>query len=139
MKTELNANAQTWVAALRSGHYSQTKGTLRRTKNDVDLFCCFGVACILYSNSVGGEWGTDGARDPWSDHIRFTEDDGTVKEFDLYASVMNWLGLATANGSYCDAEGHRLDLIELNDQYGHTFKQIAAVIESQPKGLFREN
>ena len=139
MKNELNPNAQAWVAALRSGNYSQTKGPLRRTKNDVDSYCCFGVACILYSNSVGGEWATDRARPPWDDQIGFTDDDGTFKEFDLSASVMDWLGLATPNGSYCDAEGHLLDLVEINDQYGHTFKQIAAVIESQPEGLFCVN
>lgn len=37
-----------WIAALRSGKYSQTKGTLR----DQEGFCCLGVAYDL----TGRDW-----------------------------------------------------------------------------------
>lgn len=39
---------QTWVAALRSGNYTQGHSSLR---DKDDAFCCLGVACDLFDSS----------------------------------------------------------------------------------------
>ncbi len=42
-----------WIAALRSGDYKQTIGTLRDATGS---HCCLGVLCELYSNNGKGHW-----------------------------------------------------------------------------------
>ena len=43
MKPKIKAR---WIAALRSGEYTQGRGQLR----DGDKFCCLGVLCDLHTN-----------------------------------------------------------------------------------------
>ena len=47
-----------WLAALESGKYKQTKGTLRQPKGDGKSYgyCCLGVLCNLAVNDGVGEW-----------------------------------------------------------------------------------
>jgi len=107
----LNENAQRWVAALRSGEYTQTTGRLRNG----DAFCCLGVACDLFDSS---QWTRD------YDY-----------EFDRYGvpdSVRDSLGLRDNAG----ANDNCASLAYHNDT-GSSFADIADIIESEPPGLFR--
>ena len=132
----LNENARAWVEALRSGDYTQTKRMLHRlSKERGSSFCCLGVACKLYIDSVGGEWYPH--QDAWNEQAKFTDDEGASADSDLTLAVMDWLGLTNSDGAYCDADGKNSTLVGLNDDYDNfTFSQIADVIESEPKGLF---
>ena len=131
----LNENAKVWVAALRSGDYTQTKQMLHRVTQDKASFCCLGVACELYRDSVGGEWVAVGNPE-WNEQAKFMDDEGGLSDSDLTLAVMDWLGLVNSEGTFYDAEGVRFTLVGLNDQANRTFAQIADVIESKPKGLF---
>ena len=126
----LNPNAQAWVDALRSGEYTQTKKMLCRvTQENAPSFCCLGVACDLYKNSVGGDWNLH--QEAWNEQYSFTDDEGVLATSNLTPAVMAWLGLANSEGAYRVGT-----LVRLNDHKDFTFAKIADVIESEPKGLF---
>lgn len=125
----LNKVAKSWVAALRSKKYKQGTGQLRRGKNK---YCCLGVLTELaIKNKIVSEktveWDDGGLSDP----------------------VRKWVGLGSSMGCYFHSvTDEKTDLTLDND--GHTktsyqekqksksFKQIAEIIESKPKGLFRK-
>lgn len=94
-----------WVAALRSGEYSQTKRSLRNERG----FCCLGVLCDTVKDDMdfdwflrNGEWTFDGRS-------------GYVPE-----SVANYINI------YVGA----LDrYATMNDKQGMDFQEIAAQIE----------
>jgi hypothetical protein len=104
---------QLWIDALRSGKYKQTDSRLRDTNAWLGKdrrgtgFCCLGVLCDLAIKDGGlGEW--DEANGPKS--LSPTPP----------PAMLRWLGLDN------DMTNH---LINLNDDHGKTFKQIAKVIE----------
>ena len=128
MPNELNANAQKWVDALRSGKYTQTRGALRSDEGNNPKFCCLGVACDLYAQEVGGSWGPMEQRG----YVKFTDPEDNVASDFLTPAVTKWLGLLWDNGGNV-----KHSLLRLNDSYKYTFAQIADHIESQPEGLFK--
>lgn len=105
-----------WVKALRSGKYKQTQGQLRNEEATEDRwkassktytgFCCLGVLCDLAIK--------DGGLGPWD------EQGGIDSCDDVPPTMMKWMGLEN------DMMGH---LIELNDDEGLSFDEIADVIE----------
>jgi hypothetical protein len=44
-----------WVAALRSGGYRQTTGTMRRASSSGVEYCCLGVLCALAGDAIANE------------------------------------------------------------------------------------
>jgi hypothetical protein len=106
---EQRAHRKLWVEALRSGKFEQCKLTL----TDREGYCCLGVACI-----VAGK--TD-------DDIIYDNNLGNFQD------VRDFFGLRHHDGDY---EGG--SLVHLNDEEGYDFNRIAAVIESEPHGLFRQ-
>ena len=118
----LNENAKKWVAALRSGEYKQGTGRLHDAADNA--YCCLGVACEVYNKEnpnsplnkelIGGT-------------VRY--DNTTIA---LPAKVKEWLGLANISGAYNGGNY----LADDNDCHGMTFDDIAALIESEPQGLF---
>lgn len=120
-----------WVQALRSGKYMQCHGVL----GDVTGYCCFGVACeVAIENGIPVERGKN--------------DDGlTFNGHKVHAPdhVVTWLGLVAVNGTFERGslgglhgpfgKDGRCCLTNENDR-GATFEQIAAIIESEPEGLF---
>lgn len=127
----LNDNAKLWVEALRSGKYRQGKSSLR----DGDKFCCLGVACDI---SELGKWGPASESPTARAYIAAGNTYGS--ESYLPAAVMDWLGLTTNCGEHSCPDYPRtipLTLAALNDN-GKTFEEIAALIESEPEGLFRK-
>jgi hypothetical protein len=133
MKKEV---ADKWVAALRSGEYKQTSGTL----NDGGNFCCLGVLCDISSI---GKWIEVGLVKGY-----YTNDISSTSI--LPEQVKSWAGIKSVDGSFPDDgeisfyydntteqfieydEGDFVDLITnlaaLND-YGKSFTEIADIIE----------
>jgi hypothetical protein len=119
----MNDNAKKWVAALRSGEYKKGRHFLRTG----DTYCCLGVACDLY-DKTGWELGMDDV------YVYKVKEDGglEITETELPLLVSQWLGLASYSGYYSESS-----LVVDNDLFqGKTFEEIAAIIESEPEGLF---
>lgn len=124
----MNENAKKLVEALRSGEYEQGTGVLRSTNN---RFCCLGVACDI---SGLGEWRHEPVEgvSPLEYTYHVSDETGEESDAALPKSVCEWLGFNTRLGGY---EGNGLS--GKNDR-GETFEEIAALIESEPPGLFAE-
>ena len=135
----MNENAKKWVAALRSGEYSQTVGALRKD----DGFCCLGVACDIYSRETGnGSWREDYDED--LDEELFGLHIGERCHMRvLPAEVVEWLGMLTCNGRHpeYDPNGRMLGYVSLsglNDTRGLSFSELADFIEQHEEELFDE-
>lgn len=108
-----------WVEALTSGEYKQGKHYLLQH----GAYCCLGVACELYRKHKGGpKWGP--------------QKTGGGCEYDEHSGILpkrvrDWLGLRDSGGAYHGGAS----LVTMNDD-GDSFETIAAVIESEPAGLF---
>lgn len=142
----LNENAQKLVEALRSGEFSQTAGQLRKE----DSFCCLGVACELYrrENPDTSSWEGNLNEIP---KFQISSEDGIVHRSSdwLPLPVREWLGFTGASGNFHASEitvSHGIDmtyltlaaLAAMNDARA-SFEYIASFIESEPKGLFKED
>lgn len=108
----LNENAKKWVKALKSAKYKQAKSQL----GDKAGYCCLGVACVI------------------------AKKEGVIKAFGsenthLPEEVRRWLGLTSASGEYYVGD-RKTWLVDDNDNRDKNFKEIAAIIESEPAGLF---
>lgn len=115
-----------WVAALRSGHYEQTRNVL----HDTSGFCCLGVLSDLYLKEVGKEWGVIA-----ENYFMFPD---SVDEV-LPKEVMDWADLSWDNPEvtverFSPISGQnvsrKIPLSDLNDT-DHNFNMIAALIEEQ--------
>jgi hypothetical protein len=115
MTEDQEKNVEKWVEALRSGKYQQGKGALCRDGK----FCCLGVACEVLGISK---------RTPECRPTVYYEGESTA----LPKKVAAMLGLRTCTGDF----GREGGLIDLNDDVGASFNDIANVIESRPEGLF---
>lgn len=115
-----------WLAALRSGKYRQGKGTLHNLQDDT--FCCLGVLCevAVGANIVDSKPRVSG---------KLTGYGVTQSVSTLPREVVKWAGMPDDAGSlnrsvYGGARDH-FSLVDLNDEAGCTFEQIANVIEQQ--------
>lgn len=110
-----------WVAALRSGEYTQAQGTL---KNAAGGFCCLGVLCDLYAKEkLSGRWDEDLLSD---------QDEALPAQ-----QVCHWAGFPEhptkarlLKEQDVSINGVQSPLSTQNDA-GATFEQIAAAIEAQ--------
>jgi hypothetical protein len=98
----MNGNAKAWVAALRSGEFKQTCGTLR----DVLGYCPLGVACALATRAGVVQEKMSNGKIEYDDHSAL-----------LPFSVRDWLGLSSAAGDYLGERG-RTSLASKNDTDG---------------------
>jgi hypothetical protein len=106
-----------WVEALESGHYQQGKGLLCSG----DKYCCLGVACDVFDKMFPG--------------VLEIVDVGERRTFDhawAYTpqKVFDALGLGNSSGKAGD------DWLPAMNDRGVSFPEIAAVIRSNPPGLF---
>ena len=118
---QLENNRSAWTAALRSGLFRQTTGHLEGCGGH----CCLGVACVVYEEQTGVKLERDAS---------YSIAGGALGHSDELRKVQEWLGLTTTNGDLDDGSA----LTELNDGGTLDFKDIADLIESNPKGLFRK-
>lgn len=116
-----------WVAALRSGNYTQGKNRLTTITTGGDRDCCLGVLCkVAVKEGVidpprempygGSEGGVQGER--WFDGA------GAVPP----VSVDQWAGINTS-APRVRYLGERRALSTLNDTVGLSFAEIADLIE----------
>lgn len=133
----LNDNAKALVTALRSGDYLQAREVLHEKVRNRESFCCLGVGCDLYikAGSPNGEvatyWGT--IHDDMS-IMNYRDVSGRYTITSLPEPVRVWLGFQDRNGGFFQEHSVKSSLACLNDK-GASFKEIADVIESEPKGL----
>ncbi len=107
-----------WVAALRSGEYTQGKGKLRINRDGGEtLFCCLGVLCNIHAQE--------------HPKIAATQTDPTtyLLAYDVLPVVVrDWAGLVRCGGDKILIAGEYHSLSHHNDD-GCTFTQIADAIE----------
>lgn len=128
---------QQWVAALRSGKYSQDTGVLRSTEG----YCCLGVLCDLYAQEHNEQWDVHRYNSNLGESYNIPENE--VSEINgsdeflfgnelehLPDTVKIWAGLNSPNpcvrSDGDDHGGHCLS--EMNDN-GASFDFIADLIE----------
>ena len=109
---------QKWVAALRSGEYTQGQGSLKNAKSE---YCCLGVLC-----SVAKKEGLE-VVEKYNTKLESYTFDGD-RTFLPY-SVRDWAQLSTEAPYVLVGAGmERLD--HLNDSGDFSFDQIADLIEA---------
>jgi len=106
-----------WVTALRSGEYKQGLGALRTSDNK---FCCLGVLCdIAVKRKDAPEWENPTANYPSNYTIRFP---GQARG---NSGLLPW-----RLAEDYDLPNHLSGkLMELNDDKGKSFEEIATYIE----------
>jgi hypothetical protein len=109
MNDKLKSN---WIAALRSGKYKQTAGTLKKG----DSYCCLGVLCEIDPEVT------------FHNQIPFMGDD-KIGVADLLQSARDHYGLDRE--VMFDGKAVQLHdkLTELNDTRRYNFDQIASYLE----------
>ena len=114
MKKEI---AEKWVAALRSGDYTQHRGSL--TNPPRTRHCCLGVLC-----EVAIEEGVElGVSSRWGEY------DG--ENSFLPPCVMEWADIEEIDGRFVRAIDEDVYcLVSMND-IGYSFSQIANAIDSR--------
>jgi len=119
-------NRKKWIAALRSGKYSQVRS---RLKTD-DGYCCLGVACeVLDAKVSSGRAGTDSVC-----YEHGLEGIKTVTDTILPYSIAHKLGISPT-GTF-DSHNHAYDCLwKLNDFADYSFSKIADVIEENETSL----
>lgn len=115
MNPEIRAR---WAAALRSGDYEQTSGSL----SDGQAFCCLGVLCDLAAR--------DKVIPPLVADGKPVYGEDTDEE--LPYRVRAWAGINASNPKViAEVQGdvEQVPLIGLNDDYHWSFAQIADAID----------
>ena len=114
-----------WVAALRSGKYTQGRGHLKKG----GLYCCLGVACLV--SEVGVFKFIPGSED-WYYQVKPTD----VPKETLPFEVQEYYGIAKTLGAnplvnFTNKEGGSdiSTLAEINDSGKYSFNTIAKIIE----------
>ncbi len=113
--------AKKWVAALRSGLYKGTKGTLKTTdiNGENPRYCCLGVLCEVYNQ----------------EHKIPCDMDNDV----LPLNVQKWASMQSSEGTYkWDKYGDAIEAAQLtyqNDKAKRGFKGIANIIERHVENL----
>lgn len=119
---QMKANRKLWVEALRSGKYKQTKEVMKTSDGGM---CCLGVLADI----AGCGWSQVAKKEDGT--VIFTADEND--DYDAPPSAMGFVGLRTSEGRF-----GRATLAGKNDA-GHSFNEIADIIESEPEGLFIES
>ena len=124
----MNEYALRWVEKLEDGTIEQAQGRLAEDEKR----CCLGVAC-----DQGVDDGLLVRKSFRSEGYGYVAPGSPVADKDLLPAVMvERLGLATRDGRFVNVTEGAVSLAALNDR-GATFREIAAVIRSEPDGLFR--
>jgi hypothetical protein len=122
---EVAANRARVVAALRSGDYRQGTGALRPAD---DEYCCLGVVEAVRD----APWRTEdlfGVPDRRLLVAGVTLGASGINATTLTGPAMRWLGVVESNPNV--VHGFVTSLVDLNDDRGYSFAQIADVLEAQ--------
>jgi hypothetical protein len=134
MKQELGPKQKEWLAALRSGRYSQVTGSLHTVRG----FCCLGVWCDLKSPSG---WEKDGGETTFGlvasgEYCEDVLPDPYWRDLGLYNCVGRHRD-ADDNLQLTDSNRDLWNLAKRNDD-GATFLDICSLVEVDPALWFRE-
>lgn len=118
-------NRTKWVAALRSGNYSQTSHVLCDGRGG---YCCLGVLCDIYEEETGETL-------PKEESGRYKVSEETLLDF---PQIQEWVGLKGTQGEFATRADINFRLLTtLNDEWDDwDFNKLADFIESEPEGLF---
>lgn len=115
----MNDNAKKWIAALRSGKYTQDVKRLKTEKGH----CCLGVLCEVAMEN--GE--------PWYPGV--SREYETIEDCcGLPENMKDWAGLRDTMGRV--SCGRQPTLTSLNDSLGFTFEMIADHLEKYEELYF---
>lgn len=103
-----------WTTKLRSGDYQQGKGALRRRGKGRDLFCCLGVLCEIAVE--------DG-------QVHLLEQPEVVGGNYIYNEDAGVLPMGLEAWSGITSPDQRQELMDMNDEKGKTFLEIADWID----------
>lgn len=130
-----------WTAALRSGEYQQTTGTLRSVLDGKSSYCCLGVLTELAVAAGVIEPGVTTlagvrTRYDWRQIVeRSTAALDMSTTSTLPRPVMEWADLSTDDACFALSGDGTIDgaytLVDLNDHARYTFEQIADVIDER--------
>lgn len=113
-----------WLTALRSGKYRQGTDCLKQEGADGrPLYCCLGVLCDLYVQEVGGRFSEP------QPEIVFCDVTGESREAIPPQDVVKWAQLRHAVGNR--VEGDELESLANYNDDGHSFEEIAEIIEAK--------
>lgn len=128
---QVKENRQKWLAALRSGDFTQSRGDLETLDSHGNTvgYCCLGVACVVAMNE-----GVPLTRstDPEAGYSSYADPDGALYSGSLPIAVQGWLGVHSSGPRVVTSLGY-VSLAALNDGERWTFDQIAEAIEAQPE------
>jgi hypothetical protein len=108
-----------WLAALRSGKYTQGRSRLRTQFDNTESFCCLGVLCDVAAKDGPGQWAKGGS---------YYLTDGSHSDTSLPLGVSKWAGLNDDNDPVV-GPGGGMCLSSLNDENRLSFADIADLIE----------
>ena len=142
-ETQQKQNRKQWIEALRSGKYKQGTNTLGQFFDGEVHYCCLGVLCELAQIKQEKFTGANFIQ------YKISKKDKGKKHVGLGylpKKAMDYVGLKDYEGKFialskdlmCFLDNEVListSLSELNDN-GHSFEEIASIIESEPEGLF---
>lgn len=115
-----------WLAALRSGEYSQGHQRLRTEDNQ---HCCLGVLSDLAVKAGVAKWelGSSGWAVVPPDQSYESAKPEAFGHGLLPKFIRDWSGLTTDNGTYCKNE--KLGSLTYDNDHGDSFEEIANTIE----------
>lgn len=129
---------KTWVEALRSGNYKQTRGRLHAGGG----YCCLGVLCeILYGPTAWGNPTHHGFGRSDVYELIITGDRVLPPSAAADAVGLTHIaGVFNPSADFADKfpkAGEAFSLAALND-HGASFNEIADIIEAEPEAMFRK-
>lgn len=115
-----------WAAALRSGDYAQTRGTLLRDEGNGPAYCCLGVLCDLAEQAgLATKYRFDpiNAPDEWG----YKDSGGATGVGVPPIGVIHWAAMTTTQGAL---SVNPTSLTDANDVEHMTLSEIADLVES---------
>ena len=137
-RDEMRKRREKWIAALRSGDFSQTSGTLK----DEEGHCCLGVACEISLDDLPSPKGIKVYNKYIADSISGQEDSVAPDSVVYYYGLNDCEGIAKALDPWArkdfskikDYKGRRFNNLASANDNGMSFKAIATVLEKCIKG-----
>jgi hypothetical protein len=122
-----------WANALESGEFKQAKSAMKIVydwENGETEYCCLGVLCELYDRETGmgvSGWRDEGERVLGGKNYSYFGGRSMMPDV-----VVQWAGLDNGNPvlrkTYVGGEEEEDRAVTLNDSFGLTFPEIAALV-----------
>ena len=151
---EYTRRREVWLSALESGKFKQATGQLHLIdEKGKHSFCCLGVACKVLADTIGFDLirsKLDSTTKAADVYYRLKDHSGQGESANLPNVVAEYLGMyipkhhktddSTSGNFKHEAiinDGFANSLIDLNDNHGFSFKQIAEFIRNNPHQIWK--